>query len=125
MSKELDPEIDNTIDTSDLSTEFKNLPPTMYGYRVELASAEHGYDLAKATYEELRSAKYLEIRSREGKVTEATVEATLDIDPEIKAAKRKMLEAKRDMETVDGFMESLRAKKDMLIQLGADARKEQ
>lgn len=124
MSKELNFEKDNTIDVANLPKEFRNLPPLIYRYSEIKAEAEETYDLKKAEHDELRSKKYLEIRSREGKITEATLEATIDTDEEVKKALRDMLSAKRDLETLKGYLESLRAKKDMLIQLGADARKE-
>ena len=124
MAKELDFEKDNTIDVASLQKEFRNLPPILYRYAEIKAESEHAYDIKKAEYEELRSAKYIEIKSKEGKVTEANVSAMIEVDAEVKKALRDMLEAKRDLETLKGYLESLRAKKDMLIQLGADARKE-
>lgn len=124
MSKKLDFDKDNTIDVADLTKEFRNFPPTIYRYAEIEAEAEETYGIKKAEHEELRSAKYLEFRQKEGKITEATLEAMLDTDAEVKAAQREMLSAKRDLETLKGYLESLRAKKDMLIQLGADARKE-
>lgn len=124
MSKELNFEKDNTIDVANLQKEFRNLPPSLYRYAEIKAEAEHDYDIAKAEYEELRSEKYIEIKSKEGKVTEANLSAMIEVDKDVKAALRNMLEKKRDVETLKGYVESLRAKKDMLIQLGADARKE-
>ena len=124
MSKKLNYERDNTIDPSNLSNEFRTMPSTLYGYREIQAEAGEAYDLKKAALKELRSQKYLEFRQREGKVTEANLDAMLDTDPEIQKALREMLSAKKDLETLDGYVESLRVKKDMLIQMGADARKE-
>lgn len=124
MSKELNFEKDNTIDVAALSKEFRNFPPTLYRYCEIKAEAKETAELKKAEYEELRSAKYIEIKSKEGKVTEANVSAMIEVDPDVKKAYRELLSAKRDLETIEGYVESLRAKKDMLIQLGADARKE-
>lgn len=124
MARELDIDKDNTIDTDNLTKEFRNFPPTIYGYSEIEAKAAEDLGIKKAEYEELRSAKYLEFRQKEGKITEATLNAMLETDPEVKKALRDMLASKRDLETLKGYVESLRAKKDMLIQLGADARKE-
>lgn len=124
MSKELNFEKDNTIDVASLQKEFRNFPPTLYRYSEIKAEAEETYDIKKAEYEELRSEKYIAIKSKEGKVTEANLSAMIEVDPDVKKALREMLAAKRDLETIKGYVESLRAKKDMLIQLGADSRKE-
>lgn len=124
MSRKLDFEKDNQIDVTDLNEEFRVFPSVIYGYRDIEAQAQEAYDLKKLELKELRSAKNLEIRSREGKVTESTVEAMLDSDPDVKKAVRDMLSVKRDLETLNGYVESVRAKKDCLIQLSANLRKE-
>ena len=123
-TRELDLDNDNTIDVTNLSEELRVLPSIMFGYREILAKAEEESAIKKAEYEELCAAKYLEIRAKEGKITESTLEAMIEVDLEVKAAKRAMLEAQRDYKTLDGYMESMRAKKDSLIQLSADQRKE-
>lgn len=124
MSKKLDFEKDNTIEVENLQKEFRNFPPTIYRYREIEAEADETASLKKAEYKELQSKKYLEFRSKEGKITEATLAAMIETDEEVKKAHREYLSALRDLETLKGYVESLRAKKDMLIQLGADARKE-
>lgn len=124
MSKELDFDKDNTIDVANLQKEFRNFPPTLYRYSEIKAEAEEAYDLKKAEYEEKRAETYIAIKQREGKITEANLDAMIETDGDVKKALREMLSAKKDLETIKGYVESLRAKKDMLIQLGADARKE-
>lgn len=122
--KDLNYEKDNTIDVTDLKAEFQTLAPLIYRYSEIKAQAEHEYDLRKAQLDELKSEKYINIKSSGEKITEKNLEALIDIDPEVKTKLREVLEAKRDVETLKGYCESLRAKKDMLIQLGADSRKE-
>lgn len=124
MSKELDFEKDNTIAVDNLSKEFRNFPPTLFRYCEIVAEAEEAYGLAKAVYKETQSEKYIELKSKEGKITEANLSAMVEVDPDVKKALRNMLSCKKDLETLQGYVESMRAKKDMLIQLGADARKE-
>jgi hypothetical protein len=124
MSRKLDFEKDNLIDIDNLTKEFRNLPATLYGYAEIKAEAKENSDLKKAEYKELKAKKYLEIKSREGKITEANVDAQIETDEEVKKSLREYLSAVRDQETIEGYVESMRAKKDMLIQLGADARKE-
>jgi hypothetical protein len=124
MSIKLDSEMDLEIDVSDLEREFKRIPSLVHGWSEIKASSEEAYGLAKAEHEELRSQKYLDIRSQEGKITEANLEARIDVDPDVKKALRNVLAAKRDLDTLKGFTEGLSSKKDMLIQLGADSRKQ-
>jgi hypothetical protein len=124
MSKQLDFEKDNTIDVANLQKEFRNLPPNIYRYSEIKAEADETHSIKKAQYEELKSKLYLEFRSREGKITENTLAAMIESDESVKAAQLEMFAAKRDLDTLKGYLDSLQAKKDMLIQLGADARKE-
>lgn len=124
MARELDFEKDNSIDVTNLDEEFRVLPSVYFGYRELSANASDTYETLKAEYKELRSAKYLEFRSREGKITESTLEAMLDTDAAVKDAHRAMLGAKRDYETIEGYVDSMEFKKDCLISLGANARKE-
>ena len=121
---ELNSEKDNTIDVTNLTEEFRGIAPLIYRYGEAKANAEHAYDLSKAELDELKAQLYMEIKSSGEKVTEKHVEAIIDHNDRVKAAVRKTLELKRDLETIKSYTESLRAKKDMLIQLGADSRKE-
>lgn len=124
MAIKLDHETDLETDIEDLQREFKRMGPLIHAYSEIKAGSSEAYEIAKAEHEELRSKKYLEFRSREGKVTEATLDAMLDTDVDVIKAQRNMLTSKRDLDTIMGYVEGLRAKKDMLVQLGADARKD-
>lgn len=126
MSKEfqLDVDRDNTIDVSDIQSEFRMYPVLLFRWSEEKSDAELAHDVARAQYEEIRSTKYLTFKRTPDKITEAAMEAMLNTDKEVIEAREKLLGAKRDAETLKNYVESLRAKKDMLIQLGADLRKE-
>ena len=123
---ELSPETDNEIDVNNLKDEFTNFSPMLNRYCEAKAQSQHDYGIAKAEYEEIRSEVYIELKTSktDGKMTEKHLEAAVDIDSRVRKALRRMLDADRDLETIKGYVESMRAKKDMLIQLGADARKE-
>lgn len=124
MAIKLDPDVDLETDVDELQREFKRMAPLLHGWSEVKAQSEEAYEIAKAEYEELRSQTYLDLRSREGKITEATLSASIDVDPAVKKSLRHMLEMKKDFETLKGFVEGLRAKKDCLVNLAADARKE-
>jgi len=124
MGIKLDILSDNTIDCSRLKEEFAKFPVIFYRYMELKVNAEDEYERAKATWKEFRSLKYKELKGNNGKMTEKNMEAELDSHSELNVLNQRVLEAKRDLETLKAYVESLRAKKDMLIQLGADARQE-
>lgn len=124
MSKLLDLEKDKEIDPANLHEEFRAFPSTLYSWLEAKASAEQEYDLSKAVYEEAKSLKYLELKESGEKLTENHLSARIEADEVIKKCLRNVFTAKRDLETFKNYVESLRAKKDMLIQLGSDRRKE-
>jgi hypothetical protein len=120
----IQPEADREIDVADLQREFRVYPSVLFAHNEAKAEAEKTFDLLKLRCEEAEAAAYIKIKSGPEKVTEKHVEAMIATDKAIQELKREMLDAKRDLETLKNDVESMRAKKDMLIQLGADARKE-
>lgn len=115
---------DNEIDVAHLQDEFREFPSTLFAWCEARSEAEGAYDLAKAVYEEARSRNYMELKRSGEKLTENHVEAMIDTNEEIISLKRSTFKTKRDMETLKNFVESLRAKKDAMIQISADIRKE-
>lgn len=120
----LNPMEDLAIDARDLTSEFKKLSLLLFRYYEKKADIERELDLAKQALDEIRSIKYKEYKNGPTKLSEAGVEASIDSDPEVKIFHLKMLDAKRDYGTWVGAVESLKAKKDMIIQMGSDRRKE-
>ncbi len=116
--------VDNKIDTSNLEQEFRVFPSTLYAYCEVKSSAQEIHDRLKSKLEEMEATVYIEIKSSPEKATEAHVAAKILLDPRVKGLRDEVMSANRDLETAKNYVESLRAKKDMLIQLGADARKE-
>ena len=122
---ELDPDVDLTINVSDLTTEFRNFPIVMYRYSQKRASAEATRDLAEATLKELRAIAYKRVKSDlSAKHTEKGLESEIETDPDVKTAKIKLIQAEHNAATWAGAVESMRSKKDCLIQLVSDRRKE-
>lgn len=122
--EDFDFDIDNEIDVANLQDEFRNFPSILFHYAELKANVEREHDLNKANYEESKARVYLEIKGSVEKITEKHLDATIINSEVVKDAKQTMLTAKRDLDTLKNYVESLRAKKDMLIQLGADMRKE-
>jgi len=122
---ELNPETDLTIDVANLTKEFREFPLVMYRYSVYRAKVEAKRDLAKANLKETRARVYKRIKSdTTAKQTEKGLESEIDTDPMVMEANMKLVQAEHDASTWAGAVESMRAKKDCLIQLGSDRRKE-
>lgn len=119
-----DLEADISIRVEDLQEEFKVFPSLMFAYSEAKADAEEAFEDAKAAFKEAQSALYVQLKSSGEKMTEKHLEALIETSDVIRPLQKKMLKLKRDFETLKNFCDALRAKKDMLIQLGADARKE-
>lgn len=126
MSKtlKLDPEVDLEIDVNDLTSEFKKLSLSLFRYYKLKAEAERTYDINKATLKEVRARVYKQIKEGGVKHTEKSFEAEIDSNEDVLNIQNLVIDSNRDLNTWYGAVESMKAKKDMLIQLGADARKE-
>ena len=122
---ELNPDVDLDIDVSNLSAEFRRFPITLYRYSQYRAKIETQRDMAKAMLKELRATVYKRVKSDvSAKHTQSSLEAEIDTDPTVIEASRKLMRAEHDATTWAGAVESMRSKKDVLIQLGADQRKD-
>jgi hypothetical protein len=124
MHYPLNPEKDLEINVADLTSEFKKLSLLLFRYSKQKADAEREYDSLKATLKELRARVYKEIRLSGEKHTEKSLEAEIDTNDDVIRIQQLVIDAYAEYNTWYGAVDSLKAKKDMLIQLGADARKE-
>jgi hypothetical protein len=122
---ELNPDIDLSIDVANLTTEFREFPILMYRYSQQRAKIESRRDVLKAKLKEIKARTYKRIKSdTSSKHTQSSLEAEVDIDPAVIQAQIEYIQAEHDASTWAGAVESMRAKKDCLIQLGSDRRKE-
>ena len=122
---ELNPEIDLAIDVANLTNEFRNFSLVMYRYSLHRAKVETNRDMAKAKLKEIKAIAYKRVKSDiSSKHTQSSLEAEVDTDPTVIEAQTKLIRAEHDATTWAGAVESMRAKKDCLIQLGSDRRKE-
>jgi hypothetical protein len=122
---ELNPEVDLSIDIGNLTQEFRNLPILLYRYSQQRAKVEAQRDMAKATLKEVKAVVYKRIKSdNSAKHTEKSMEAEIDTDEAVKKANGTLVRAEHDATTWAGAVDSMKAKKDVLIQLGSDRRKE-
>jgi hypothetical protein len=122
---ELNPDVDLSIDINSLTSEFRQFPLLMYRYSQYRAKIETQRDMAKARLKEIRAEAYKKAKSDVSvKHTQSSLEAEVDTDPAVMEAQKKFIRAEHDATTWSGAVESMRAKKDVLIQLGSDRRKE-
>jgi hypothetical protein len=122
---ELNPELDLAINVDNLTVEFKEFSLKLYRYYQYKAKIETQRDMAKALLKEVKATVYKRLKSDpKNKHTEKSLEAEIDTDLEVMEAQRKFIRAEHDASTWSGAVDSMKAKKDMLMQLGADARKE-
>jgi hypothetical protein len=125
LSPDIDPDKDLSIDVTDLTTEFRKLPHILFEYYKHKANAEKMRDIAKAKHKEARAVAYKKIKAdTSAKHTEKGMEAEIDTDPGVKMALGSLIQAEHDVATWVGAVDSMKAKKDSLIQLGSDRRKE-
>lgn len=122
---DLNPDVDLIINTSDLTSEFRGFPIVLYRYIQNKAKAEAQRDIAKAKLKEVRALAYKKIKSDVSiKHSEKSMEAEIDTDPDVLTAQVKFIQAEHNATTWGGAVDSMKSKKDCLIQLGADSRKE-
>jgi hypothetical protein len=122
---EFNPEKDLVIDVANLTSEFRDFPVIFYRYCLKKAEAEKTVDLAKGKIKELRATTRKRIKADVSvKHTENSLEADIDTDLVVIEAQKRLAQAEHDAATIAGAVESMRAKKDCLIQLGSDRRKE-
>ena len=122
---ELNPDKDLSVDVANLTEEFRVFPLVMFRYSQHRAKVETQRDMAKAKLKEVRAIVYKRVKSdTSAKHTQSSLEAEVDTDPTVIDAHMKLIRAEHDATTWAGALESMRAKKDCLIQLGSDRRKE-
>ena len=122
---ELNPEVDLSVNVANLHAELRNFPLVLYRYSCYKADVEKKRDIAKAKLKEIRAVTRKRIKGYNSvKHTENSLEAEIDTDPTVLEVQRRFIEAEHDAATWAGAVESMRAKKDMLVQLSADSRKE-
>ncbi len=121
----LNPETDLDINVTQLEAEFRHFPAVFYRYYKEKAKLSLLRDTAKAKLKEVRALAYKSVKADSTiKHTEKSIEAEVEIHPTVLEAQKKLLRAEHDAATIDGVVDSMSAKKDMLMQLGAHSRKE-
>lgn len=119
---DLDLDADIEIDVSDLKREFRRLPSLVYQYAELKADADEAYGLEKAKLDEMKSECFCELKESGEKITVDHLKAKVETNPGVKKQLKIMLKAKRDADTIKGYLDGIKIKESMLIQLGAASR---
>lgn len=116
------------IEPEAIQEEFVRLPGDLAYWNQQYSEALDTALKAKHNRKAVRGRRALEIRTElleDGhKVTEGIIEASTDSDPDYVAACNAEAEAEAEKARIYGILDSVRAKKEMLVSLGAQLRQE-
>ena len=116
------------IEPMAIQEEFIRVAPDLACWTTRLSTANEGYQLAKWRAEKTEAK--LRVHHREtllqltSKVTESQVDAAVTLDPETDVARLNLIRAEAEKIRIAGLCEAVRAKREMLVSLGAHVRSE-
>ena len=118
-----------TVNSADLVGEFTNLPAQLAYWNDRYATVYRYWNERKEVTAQLRAKLSMWHRDRlglltKGRVTVGEVEDAVLVEPEYQQARAKELAVEEEKVRLYGVVDSLRAKKEMLISLGAHLRAE-
>lgn len=116
------------IDPINLNESFVRLPGDMAYAGALYRDSVQAYLTAKRDFQvkeaEIRLVTRARLKGEGSRVTESTVEATVLTNPAWSSAKQTYIEAEAEMTGAKLRVEAIKAKRDMLIQMGAQYREE-
>lgn len=117
-----------SVNRDDLNSEFVRLSADLAYWGEQLAEAEHEYSMAKLASEKLTAEAFVRykehLQSTQGRTTDSSVNAMVTKDHRIVASKTNLLTKTHERNRLKSVVESIRAKKEMIISLGAQMRAE-
>lgn len=109
---------DLKINRYKLEDEAENQPSLFYHYSEEATTAREERDKAKAKLKEIEGRISLDYRSgkrvTEAKITENSISAAVDIDPEVIDARNKFLQAEAELGKATAAEEAMQQRKAMI-----------
>ena len=134
MPKIRDLEIDEylyesvTLDAVQIEQEFSRVSADVAYWSTMYARAHRRYLRAKILRDQTKAAAYIEHRdllmASHGKATVRDIDSSISGDMKVQEVEADVVEAEYEREKLKGTMEAVRAKRDMLITLGAHLRVE-
>ena len=119
-----------TIDENNLNAEYMRVAADLAYWSKKSGEAQFEHLAAKAAIKRCegvaseRARSLLEADPSVSKITEGKVDARAQQDKDVADAHDRFAHAAAWRTTVDGYVEAVKTKKDMLVSLGADLRKE-
>lgn len=122
-----------------LEEEFVRMPADLAYWGAQYARSVRGYLIADMEFDRTEAEVRILVRERllseaapdpsekpakRGTVTESMVAAKVELDEDYQAARLALIEAEAEKVRVYGIVEAVKAKRDMLISLGANQRAE-
>jgi hypothetical protein len=111
-----------------LQEEYVRIAPDLAYWNQKFATAQETFLRAKYALDELEAKLYIEHRERlvnsGAKFTEALIDSTVRSDPRIHDARDDLVRAESDKWKMNGVVDAVRTKRDMLVSLGAHVRAE-
>lgn len=114
---------DIETDVTNLTEEFRRIGPLIYRYSEMKAATSEEHSNAEEFLKQLKSQKFVQFKNEDSKRAEGLLKAMVESDPHVVQQSKLVNKVKYDLDTITGFLDGLKAKKDALVQLGADARK--
>jgi hypothetical protein len=103
------------IDDSKLDTDLKELTYKYAELGVLLAKARADYESKRLEFEVIQANLAKEFRQSLPKVTEKAIEEAVIRSPQWQEAKRRVIDAKQELDLLSALVSALEAKKDLLI----------
>ena len=117
-----------TVDDVAINEEYIRLSADYAFWSAKYADARKTHAISKLERETVRSSLRItlreELETEGGRVTESMVTSAVDVSPKWIGAKRFEIDAETEMVKLNGVLEALKTKREMLISIGAHARAE-
>jgi hypothetical protein len=113
-----------SIDNNQLNEEFIRLPSDLSYFSNLYAEACDASARAKLLKEMAEAAVVQELRSTNDKINVDMVKALVTLDETVEASRRNLITAETNEVRLKGVCDAIRAKKDMLVSIGANIRAE-
>jgi hypothetical protein len=116
------------IDLDDMTSEYAAMGHNLAVWGQTHATANEAFARAKFAREQVWARKRMEIRETQEaagkKLTEGSLDALIVVDPDYEEVKFAEIEAEAEVGRLRAAVDALRAKKDMLVSIGATQRAE-
>lgn len=116
------------VDATDMRAEYSRVSSDLAFWSAQYAKAYSRFVQGKILLDRARASAYLVERETceemGKKATEASIDARVRLDSQVQDAEAELIEADYERERLRGVVDAIRAKKDMLVSIGATVRAE-